>query len=127
MTEQEQIKEWANKVRELEGNDELLCEMAIFLRTRHRELPSNIWVSTKNANHGPRIKIQRNKGERMQIDDTFSMTISDAPDVVGEVGADLSTKDISYFKEFVIKNKDTLLDYWNGNMDTSDLTDKLIF
>jgi len=124
MTEQEQIKEWANKCRELNGED-MLCEMANFLHSRHKELPSNIWVSVKNASHGPRIKIQRNKGERMQIDDTFSMTISDEPNTIGEVGSDLSTKDIAYFKNFVLKNKDTLLAYWDGELDTSDLTDRL--
>lgn len=63
----------------------------------------------------------------MQIDDTFSMTVSDEPSIVGEVGSDLSTKDITYFKNFVLKNKDTLLAYWNGELDTSDLTDKLVF
>ena len=123
---EELIKERTDKVRELEGED-LLCEMANFLHSRHKELPSNIWVSVKNANHGPRIKIQRNKAERMQIDDTFSMTVSDEPSIVGEVGSDLSTKDITYFKNFVLKNKDTLLAYWNGELDTSDLTDKLEF
>ena len=38
---EELIKEWADKVRELEGED-LLCEMANFLHSRHKELPSNI-------------------------------------------------------------------------------------
>lgn len=126
MTEQEQIQQWADKYKEMNGED-LLCEMANFLHSRHKELPSNIWVSVKNANHGPRIKIQRNKGERMQIDDTFSMTVSDDPSIVGEVGSDLSTNDINYFKRFILKNKDTLLAYWNGELDTSDLTEKLEF
>lgn len=126
MTEQEQIQQWADKYKEMNGED-LLYEMANFLHSRHKELPSNIWVSVKNANHGPRIKIQRNKGERMQIDDTFSMTVSDDPSIVGEVGSDLSTNDINYFKRFILKNKDTLLAYWNGELDTSDLTEKLEF
>jgi len=121
-----QIQEWANKCRELEGDD-MLFEMANFLHTRHNELPSNIWVSVKNAKHGPRIKIQRNKGNRMQEEDTFSMTISDSPTTIGDVGTDLSSQDIAYFKNFVLKNKDTLLAYWNGELDTSDLTERLEF
>jgi hypothetical protein len=63
----------------------------------------------------------------MQIDDTFSMTISDSPSIVGDVGSDLSTKDINYFKDFITRNKDTLLKYWDGDLDTTDLTNELVF
>ena len=126
-----QIEEWARLVKaEDEGSadtERLFCEMANFLRKRHQELPSNIYVSVKNAGHGPRIKIQRNKGERMQIDDSFSLTICDAPVVVGDTGSDLSAADIAYFKDFVVRNKATLLAYWNGTLDTSDLTSQLEF
>lgn len=130
MNEKEQIEERARIAERLEasGNSQqLLCEMANFLRSRHEELPSNIWVSFKNAKHGPRIKIQRNKGTRMQINDTFSMTISDSPTIVGDVGSELSSQDIDYFKGFVIGNKKLLLDYWEGNVDTSDLATNLKF
>lgn len=104
-----------------------LFEMAHFLRSSHPELPANMWVAVKNAPHGPRIIIQRNKGARLQINDTFSMTISDAPSIVGDAGNCLSAQEIAYFKEFVAKNKSTLLDYWEGKMDTFELLDKLVF
>ena len=123
---EDQIEEWA-KIYCERYEEDMLCEMANFFKSRHSELPSNIWVSTKNANHGPRLKIQRNTGNKMQIDDTFSMTISDSPAVIGEPGNDLTAEDIAYFKRFMLKNKDTLLAYWNGEIDTSDLTEKLIF
>ena len=104
-----------------------LYEMACFLRSRHRELPSNIWVSSKNANHEPRIKIQRSNDSRMQSNDTFSMTISDSPRAIGAIGPYLSSEDITYFKDFVLKNKDALLAYWNEELDTSDLVNQLTF
>ena len=63
----------------------------------------------------------------MQIDDTFNMTISNPPSIVGEIGSELSAKDIAYFKDFVLKNTDTLLAYWNGVLDTCELTDRLMF
>ena len=122
------IETWANEYKKQYLDDaDFLCEMANFLHSRHKELPSNIWISVKNAPHGPRIKIQRNKGERMQIDDTFSMTISDTPSIIGDVGSVLSTKDINYFKDFITRNKDTLLMYWDGDLDTTDLTNRLVF
>ena len=104
-----------------------LYEMACFLRSRHRELPSNIWVSVKSTNHKPRIMIQRSNDSRMQSNDTFSMTISDSPRTIGGIGPYLSSEDISYFKDFVLKNKDALLAYWNGELDTSDLVNQLTF
>ena len=127
MTEKDLIQEWADKVRELDGDSELLFEMANFMKKRHRELPSNIWVSVRNANHGPRIKIQRNKGDNMQAENTFSMTISDSPEVIGDIGNDLNSKDIEYFKNFVKTNKDILLSYWNGKLDTLDMASGLKF
>lgn len=123
----EQITERVNKGGELEGETDMLFEMAYFLHSCHRELPSNIWVSVKNTSQEPRIRIQKNREERMQIDDTFCMTISDPPSIVGEIGSELSAKDIAYFKNFVLKNTDTLLAYWNGVLDTSELTDRLMF
>lgn len=63
---EKQIEEWAKMYRE-RYEEEMLYEMANFFKSRHSELPSNIWVSTKNANHGPRLKIQRNTGNKMQM------------------------------------------------------------
>lgn len=127
MAEQKATVERANTCREFDGEVDGLWEMAIFLRSRHQELPANIWISIKNASQEPRIKIQRNKSEGMQIDDTFNMTISDPPRIVGEIGSELSEKDIAYFRNFVLKNTDTLLAYWNGVLDTCELTDRLMF
>ena len=42
---------------------ELMWEMANIPHRLHKELPSNIWISAKNAKHGPRIKIQKNDSD----------------------------------------------------------------
>lgn len=120
------VCEMANRLPEPESV-ESLYEMACFLRSRHRELPSNIWVSVKGTYHEPRIMIQRRNGSRMQSNDTFSMTISDSPRTIGDIGPDLSSEDITYFKNLIVRNKDTLLAYWNGELDTSDLVAQLTF
>ena len=98
-----------------------------FPHSRYKELPSNIWIFVKNVPHRPRLKIQRNKDERMQIDDAFYMTISDNPSIIGDIGSVLSTKDINYFKDFIIKNKETLLMFWDGDLDKNNLTSRLVF
>lgn len=101
--------------------------MAHFLHSCHRGLPSNIWVSEKDADHEPRITVQRSKGARLQRNNTFGMTISDSPSAIGDVGSDLSSEDIATLKNFVLRNKDLLLAYWNGELDTSGLVDRLAF
>jgi len=78
MTEQELIIEWANKVNELEGKTELVCEMA----NKYKEetlLPMNIWIdetrSYVNGRHGKRIKFQLDKAEDFENNNTGSMDL----------------------------------------------------
>ena len=113
------------KAEQQEAENSLLYEMANFFKKKHPQLPSNFWASVKNAPHGPRIKIQRDKGERMNPNNTFSMTIEVSPKIVGEIGRQLSSDDIRYFQKFVVKNMETLLAYWNGELDTEDLVNQL--
>ena len=60
-------------------------------------------------------------------DDSFIMTISEQPTIIGDIGIETTQKDIVYFNEFIRNNKSILLDYWNGNLDTFELTSKLMF
>ena len=63
----------------------------------------------------------------MMPDDSFIMTISEQPTIIGDIGIETTQKDIVYFNEFIRNNKSILLDYWNGNLDTFELTSKLMF
>ena len=123
---QRKTEEGSDAFRECEGENSPY-RMAHFLHSCHRGLPSNIWISEKDADHEPRITIQRSKGARLQRNDTFGMTISDSPSAIGDVGSDLSSEDIATLKNFVLRNKDPLLAYWNGELDTSGLVDRLAF
>lgn len=106
---------------------ELMWEMANIPHRLHKELPSNIWISAKNANHGPRIKVQKNKGDSFQLENSFSMTIADTPKIIGDKGKELSPKDISYFVNFILRNKKDLIEYWNGQLATEEILAKLIY
>lgn len=106
---------------------ELFWEMANIAKRLHKELPANIWISAKNAKHGPRIKIQKNKGDSFQSGETFSMTISDTPQIVGDTGDVLTQKEIEYFVSFVIRNKDALKAYWDGTISTEEVLPMLVY
>ena len=101
---------------------------AHFLRTAHPELPSNvIVVSQGQSGTEPELLIQRTGDEELRIDDTFRMTISDAPSVVNGKESCLTENDIGYFHDFIIRNKKVLVGYWNGKVDAEVLAAKLVF
>ena len=90
---------------------ESLFEMANVIKSR-TGLNTMIWISTKEPSHGPRIKVQANRSDKIISHEMFIVTIEDMPEVIGDIGK-LKAKDINKIKEFVILNKEVLLDYWN--------------
>lgn len=54
------------------------------------------------------------------------MTIEDDPRVIGNVGKSLSMKDLNAVENFIMLNKDILLDYWNMDIvDISEVLDRI--
>ncbi len=95
--------------------EDMLSEMAN-LRQKATGLPVNIWISSKEPSHGPRIKVQNNYLLNLQASNFFSVSISDEPKVVaGDIG-NLSSKDLQSVYKWVILYKDDLLDVWNGTL-----------
>lgn len=87
-------------------------------------LPMYIYVSDGSGFvHGPRIKVSKLYG-KMSKSDLFTVTIENNPKIIGSVG-DISKQDIIKVKDFVIRNKDLLLKYWNSVIDTEDLINSL--
>lgn len=88
-------------------------------------LPMVIYVSAKgNSKHFARIKASSKRGDKLKPDSLFTVTISEEPEVIGEIG-DLTTKDIEHLVNFVIRNKKALLEYWNEEIDTAELIKKI--
>lgn len=108
-------------------NEENLFEMANLSKRRHKYLPANLYISYKSASHNARIKIQKDYNDNIHSNNTFSMTVP-KKEIVGDTG-ELKSEDIEYFKRFIDKNKDILLEYWNNgiNMDTLDVIESLMF
>ncbi len=106
-----------------EGEEESLFEMAN-LRQSSTGLPMVIWVSEKgHAQHGPRIKVSKTHSHKANVTDAISVSISDEPEIVA--GEGLSTRDFNSVKNYIKLNKDVLLDYWYGEIDTAELISKL--
>lgn len=109
--------------------EEMLWEMANF-RTKTTGLPMIIYISTcevegKKLNHSPRVKFARSYGTKFNPFDTFSVTISKNPEIVGGDKGDIKGSDVEKCKEFIIKNKEVLMAFWDGEYDTADLYNNL--
>lgn len=103
---------------------ESIFEMAN-LRQNSTGLPMVIWVSEKGrSQHGPRIKVSKAHSHKANIMNTVSISISDEPEIVA--GEGLSNKDFELVKKYIKLNKDVLLDYWDGEIDTAELISRLV-
>ena len=78
-----------------------------------------IWVSAKNASHGPRIKVYEvSKGPN------FSVTIEDKPRVVAGK-CFVNSKELQKIFDFIIKYKTELIGYWNSELTEDELDNVL--
>lgn len=83
----------------------------------------NIWVDGPRAlKHGKRIKFQNNYSEKFDETDLLTLTISDEPQL-GKTfkKVKVKNKDIEKLKQWVILNKNVLLQFANGDIDSQDL------
>jgi hypothetical protein len=98
-----------------EDENNFLFEMANF-NPQHTGLKEVIWVLVKNANHGPRIKIFKDKQAKGE---SFSVTIENEPRVIGDCF--VNSKELENIKKFILLNKKLLIKYWEYQLDTVDL------
>jgi hypothetical protein len=81
-----------------------------------------LWISTKTGRekHGIRVKVENNKGE------IASFSVSDIPEILKKSkDMKINSNDLKNIKEFIIKNKKTLLKHWEGEYDSSDLINNI--
>jgi hypothetical protein len=109
------------KLRKAIENQEMF-EMSNLI-PKNTGLRNVVWVSYKGKiKHGPRIKVVVDRGDKVTIDNMVTVTISDDPKVIGR---GLKTEDAKLVREFILKNKGTLLDYWEGHISTSEMIGKI--
>jgi hypothetical protein len=104
------------------ASDDGLYEMAN-LYPRTTGLPMTVWVSARgSARHDLRVKVSRQGGDRMVIEDAASVAVRPEPALVeGELDA-ASFETVS---AWIRLNRDVLVAYWDGAADTADLIQRL--
>src|SRR5207253_3300424 len=98
-----------------QDDSEALFEMAN-LFSKHTGLPFVVWISYKGgAQHDVRVKVSR--GPKVHPSEMVSVVI--LPDIrvaEGHIGA----SDLELLSRWIQINYDTLLKYWEGDIDTKD-------
>ncbi len=107
------FREWLKEKEIIEA--EQINEMAPTYAPNKTGLDEYIWISTKMASHGPRIKVyDKPKGKN------FSVTISDKPKVVtGDCF--VNNKELKRIFAFIIKYEKHLIGYWNSELTTEEM------
>lgn len=77
-----------------------------------------IYLNLYNTFNKPVIGIQKDASDKMTYD-MFYMTISDKPEIIGN--SKLLSSQIEKVSQWIKKNKELLLKYWNNRIYTSDV------
>lgn len=99
------------------------------IRKNESGLPVNIFVSSGasvNMQHGPRIKVMVDTGDKFNIHNTVSIMLKKditQDDVIGY--EQISPKILSSIREYVNLNYDTLIKYWNDEISTKEMVNSL--
>ena len=97
-----------------------LYEMAN-LQPKSTGLPMVIWVSERgNAQHDARVKVSMGRG-RMNIHNTAVVGVRPPSLLAGH----LSGPDFTAVANWIALNQHTLIQYWDGNIDTVELVQRL--
>ena len=113
--------------------DEMLLEMATISQNT-TGLDVIIWVQINNTqstgkHNLPRIKFQNNTATKIQINELIPISISDDPKILLKNNdlnkIKISQTQINGIKQWIMKNKEILIDYWEEKITTDELFQKL--
>lgn len=113
--------------------DEMLLGMATISQNT-TGLDVIICVQTNNTqstgkHNLPRIKFQNNTAAKIQINELIPISISDNPKILLKNNdldkIKISQTQINGIKQWIIKNKEILIDYWEEKITTDELFQKL--
>jgi hypothetical protein len=102
--------------------DDGLYDMAN-LYPRTTGLPMTVWVSARGgARHDVRVKVSRQGGDRMVIEDAASVAVRPEPALVE---GELDAASLAAVSAWISLNREVLVAYWDGTADTADLIQRL--
>ena len=113
--------------------DEMLLEMANISQNT-TGLDVIIWVQTNNTQSNgkynlPLIKFQNNTATKIQINELIPISISDNPEILLKNNdlnkIKISQAQINEVKQWIVKNQEILIDYWQEKITTDELFQKL--
>lgn len=115
------VGEVASENAEAQEGDDLFEMANVF---PHRTgLPMTVWVSPRGgARHDVRIKVNMTHGNQMNAANTAAVGVRPAPHLIA---GRLSPEDQQAVFEWVSINADALIAYWEGQIDTIDLGERL--
>lgn len=101
--------------------DDLLTEMAMTLRPEETGLPVNIWLSTKESAgkeiaHAARLKAMSTHDQKTKASLTYAVTINPPYTIYNKNKVRIDTKDFKKVKEWIKRNKDAILLYWDDEI-----------
>jgi hypothetical protein len=104
------------------SDDRDIFEMANLYPTT-TGLPMTIWVSPRGtARHDVRVKVNMTHGDQMNIANTAVVGVRPRPRVIT---GRLSPADTQAVFEWVALNRDALVAYWDGRIDTARMVQAL--
>lgn len=103
------------------AQDELFEMANLYPRTTG--LPVTVWVSPRGgARHDVRVKVSRQGGDRMVLDDTVVVGVRPEP---GLIEGQLDPATFAAVAAWISLNRDVLVAYWDGAADTAELIQRL--
>ena len=113
--------------------DEMLLEMANISQST-TGLDVIVWVQTNNTqstgqHNLPRIKFQNNTATKVQTNELIPISIADEPKILlknDELSKiKISKAQINRVIQWIVKNQEILIDYWQEKITTDELFQKL--
>ena len=88
---------------------------------KHTGLPFTVWISVKGgARHDVRVKVSRTPKATSQ--NMISVAIRPR---IRVVSGELNAKELALLSSWIELNREVLIAYWNGGIDTRDALDAL--
>jgi hypothetical protein len=87
-----------------------------------------IWISSsEGAQHGPRIKVSNVRGKSAGMQNSFSVTVSNNPEIIAGSPDNFSSKELVAVNEWVVLNQVVLITFWKNpfGWDSIDVIAKL--
>ena len=125
----DELEEYAVKCAENEAEPKKWSRMEILKGTMPTDvmmhnaipgLPVNLFLPCRYHVHPVSIRVQRSGAAEPNYWDTVELTLEAEPQFLGGTG-DLSSNDVHAIRDFVVRNLDPLLAYWNEKMSFDDL------